>query len=108
VEKMIEKAISRPESEGKNKMVLSIANIMKMAYLAWNKDAVSDDLILDDLKELSKGQLSLPEGTVLTKLDFRTPPPGSRGKGTSSNNNSQKGKKQGGKKNHGKKNNHKR
>lgn len=108
VEKMIEKAISRPESEEKNKMVLSIANFMKMAYLAWNKDSVSDDLILDDLKELSKGQLSLPEGTVLTKLDFRTPPPGSRGKGTSSNNNSQKGKKQGGKKNHGKKNNHKR
>ena len=78
VEKMIDKAKAMPESAEKEKMVLSIANFMKMAYVTWNKDSVADDLILHDLRELSKETLILPETTVLTKLDFKTPPPGSR------------------------------
>lgn len=80
VEEMIEKAKSMENEEAKQKMTLAIANFMKMAYLSWNKDAVSDEHILEDLKELSRGQLSLPADTVLTKLDFKTPPPGNRGK----------------------------
>ena len=66
-------------------MMLGIANFMKMAYLTWNKDAVTDDQILTDLKTLSNGELELPADTVLTKLDFKTPPPGSRTKSGSSN-----------------------
>lgn len=109
VEKMIEKAIVRPDGDEKNKMVLAIANFMKMAYISWNKDAVSDDLILDDLSQLSEGLLRLPEDTVLTKLDFRTPPPGNRGKAPSSTGGGQRPRKQsnsggGGKRNQGKKN----
>ena len=40
--------------------MLGIANFMKMAYLTWNKDAVTDDQILTDLKTLSNGELELP------------------------------------------------
>src|SRR5690606_13100095 len=81
VESMIEKALAMPEgSEARQKMAISIANFMKMAYITWNKDSVQDDHIIHDLIELSKGQLSLPLDTVLTKLDFKTPPPGSRTK----------------------------
>jgi len=80
-ERMIEKAISMPEgSESRQKMALAIANFMKMAYVTWNKDSVQDDQIIHDLIELSRGKLSLPLDTVLTKLEFKTPPPGSRTK----------------------------
>ncbi|MFD2743926.1 MULTISPECIES: DUF4290 domain-containing protein [Sphingobacterium] len=83
VEDMISKAIAQPEPEYTDRMALSIANFMKMAYLSWNKDSVSDEHIIQDLKELSKGALVLPADTVLTKLDFKSAPPGSRTKSTS-------------------------
>jgi len=81
-ERMIEKAAGLPDgSEARQNMTLAIANFMKMAYVTWNKDSVQDDQIIHDLIELSRGRLSLPLDTVLTKLDFKTPPPGSRTKG---------------------------
>ncbi|MEJ5056258.1 DUF4290 domain-containing protein [Sphingobacterium sp. MYb382] len=78
VERMIEKAKTAPTEETQHKMALAIANFMKMAYMTWNKDSVQDDHIIHDLIELSAGKLSLPLDTVLTKVDFKTPPPGSR------------------------------
>lgn len=84
VEKMISKAVSSSTEETRLKMATSIANFMKMAYSTWNKDSVTDQHIIQDLSDLSGGILRLPEDTVLTKLDFRTPPPGSRAKGTNS------------------------
>ena len=96
VEEMIKKAVAIGEGETKRKMTLGIANFMKMAYLTWNKDAVTDEQILTDLKTLSNGELGLPADTVLTKLDFKTPPPGSRTKSGGSN--QQQNKQQNGKK----------
>ncbi|MGO1245013.1 DUF4290 domain-containing protein [Sphingobacterium sp. JB170] len=93
VERMIEKALAMPSPENRERMALSIANFMKMAYMTWNKDSVQDEHIIQDLKEVSKGQLTLPADTVLTKLDFKTPPPGNRMKSSSSsstNNNNQR------------------
>lgn len=86
VEKMIAKAMAIPTDEGKLKIATSIANFMKMAYSTWNKDSVTDQHIIQDLSDLSGGVLRLPEDTVLTKLDFRTPPPGSRSKVTNTTN----------------------
>ena len=95
VEDMIKKTLNISNPEAKLKMTLSIANFMKMAYLTWNKDTVSDDQILQDLRTLSNGELALPSDTVLTKLDFKTPPPGNRVKTSgSSNNNQQQNKSQ--------------
>lgn len=98
VEQMINKAVGISDGETKLKMTVGIANFMKMAYLTWNKDAVADEQILTDLKTLSNGELELPADTVLTKLDFKTPPPGNR---TKSGNgiNQQQNKQQSGKKN---------
>src|SRR5690606_17154395 len=83
IETMIERARMINDPEKKQSMTLSIANFMKMAYLTWNKDAVEDDFIISDLKELSNGELQLSPDVSLTKLDFKTPPPGSRSKGGS-------------------------
>lgn len=81
VERMIEKAVAMPNADNRHKMAISIANFMKMAYVTWNKDFVQDDHIIQDLAELSGNVLLLPADTVLTKLDFKTPPPGNRSKG---------------------------
>src|SRR5690606_8607617 len=64
--------------ERKEQMVVSIANFMKMAYVTWNKDAVTDDTILNDLKELANGELTIPDNLTLTKVEFKSPPPGNR------------------------------
>lgn len=91
VEDMIQKAVAVTNDETKAKLTLGIANFMKMAYLTWNKDSVNDIQIVEDLKELSKGELILPSDVVLTKLDFRTPPPGSRVKTAQNTNTNTKG-----------------
>ena len=74
-------------------MVQSIANFMKMAYVTWNKDNVSDDTIIKDLKYLSGGLLSLDEGVNLAKVEFRAQNPrqnnnnNNRGRSNNNNNN---------------------
>ncbi len=74
VELMIEKAKSiENEPERKTSMVASIANFMKMSYVTWNKDSVSDESIVNDLKILSQGELVLEEGINLNKVEVRNP-----------------------------------
>jgi hypothetical protein len=86
VENLIEKAMREENAEIKKAMVQSIANFMKMAYVTWNKDNVSDDTIIKDLKYLSGGLLSLDEGVNLAKVEFRAQNP------RQSNNNNNRGR----------------
>lgn len=106
IELMIDKAKKLPESERKENMVQSMANFMKMAYMTWNKDTVSDEHIIDDLKELSKNELTISEDISLTKVEFKTPPPGSRTRTSSSTQHNQNNK--GGRQQKGQNNNRKR
>ena len=78
VEKMIDAAKRIENAERKEQMVISIANFMKMAYVTWNKDSVTDDTILSDLKELANGELTVPDNLTLTKVEFKSQPPGNR------------------------------
>lgn len=75
IELMIDKAKSIDEPVRKQHMVQSIANFMKMAYVQWNKDSVSDDSILSDLNELSRGELKLEDNINLNKVEYRAPVP---------------------------------
>jgi len=56
------------EMEGEEKEIMTelLANHMKKSYLAWNKDAVEDGKILQDLKEMSKGKLVVNSDVQLT------------------------------------------
>ncbi|PWS28544.1 DUF4290 domain-containing protein [Pedobacter yonginense] len=93
VEVLIEKAMREENPEQKKAMVQGIANFMKMAYVTWNKDNVSDDTIIKDLKYLSGGLLSLDEGVNLAKVEFRAQNPrqnnsnNNRGRTNNNNNN---------------------
>lgn len=70
VELMIKRAKEITEDDKKQHMVNSIANFMKMAYVVWNKDHVSDEQIISDLKELSNGELDV-SNVVLNKVDLK-------------------------------------
>lgn len=89
VELMIAKAKLIEEPDRRRHMTQSIANFMKMAYVQWNKDSVSDESIISDLTALSGGELRLDENTNLNKVEYRTAPPAqnNNNRGRSQNNN---------------------
>ena len=69
VKSLIEKAILMEDGPIKDGFVETIAGFMKMAYKNWNKEHyVSDEIVLEDLKAMSKGQLVLSENASLDTL----------------------------------------
>ncbi len=67
IELLIEKVISIEDEEKKNSLVEVIANHMKKSYVHWNKNYVNDDVIIAQLKEISKGKLNVPENLRLNR-----------------------------------------
>lgn len=51
---------AEPGSELQKKLACELADVMKRNYLIWNKDQVSDQHIVDDLYNLSRGRVDLP------------------------------------------------
>ena len=68
IELMIDEAVKMEDQELKSKLVIAIANQMKKSYVNWNLDTVEDEIILNQLTQLSKSKLSVPEGTELSKF----------------------------------------
>ncbi len=69
VQKLIAKAISMEEGEKKNGFVQVIGSYMKLAYRTWSREHyVSDDIIIEDLENLSDGKLRLIEDAPLDNL----------------------------------------
>ena len=86
IELMIEKAKSIEEPERKQHMVQAIANFMKMAYVQWNKDSVADEIILNDLRDMSRGELKLEDNVNLNKVEFRSSNPNQNNRNKNQNN----------------------
>lgn len=61
IEKVIRYASELPEGEEKEYLTEVVANLMKRSYITWNKDSVSDELIKEQLAELSGGKLILKD-----------------------------------------------
>ncbi len=59
VELMIAKAIEMEDPEEKAAAVNYIARLMKTFYVTWNKEVVDDEVIIEHLRKLSDGKLSL-------------------------------------------------
>jgi hypothetical protein len=96
VEKMIREAIALDEGEDKHRVVESIANFMKMSYLTWNRDTVSDELIREQLKELSGGRLELGEEVKLSTRFVDLQESGKKANPRMQQNNNRQGKKRNG------------
>jgi hypothetical protein len=61
IERLIEKASGMKAGEEKTAFIEALANLMKKSYLIWNRNTVDDRVIIQELEELSKGKLKVPE-----------------------------------------------
>ncbi|MCC6369478.1 MAG: DUF4290 domain-containing protein [Bacteroidia bacterium] len=80
IEDIIKRAREFPEGAERNELTRQIANHLKKSYYNWNKDTITDDIILKNLSELSAGELKIDGGTQLSSH--------SELRGTTGNNNS--------------------
>lgn len=67
IEQLIHKAAELEEGEEKNKLIMLTLNHMKKSYLNWNRNQVNDDLIFNNMKELSVGKIEIPDDIKLTE-----------------------------------------
>ncbi len=65
IEQLIQTAVDMEQGEEKEELIRVIANHMKKLFLTWNKDSVTDDVIFNDLKELSGGKLDVEKDLKL-------------------------------------------
>ncbi len=94
---LMEKAIAMEEGPIKQSFVEVIGSFMKLAYKNWNREHyVSDEIILEDLHSLSKGQLKVEENRSLDSLTsaVRNKPQRRRPNNSKSSNNNNRGRRQ--------------
>lgn len=65
LERMIEKVSTMPEGEERTALEGQLAECMKRNYLAWNRDTVSDDVIIEQMDNMSGGRIRIAAGTEI-------------------------------------------
>jgi len=64
IEDLIDKAVAMEDGPERTRLIQLMANHMKKSILTWNRDAVDDIKIYDDLRTLSNGKIDVNEDTV--------------------------------------------
>jgi len=59
IEKLLQEVVEIKDDEERQKATVSMANVMKRAYVVWNQNSVKDEVIASDLQKLTKGKLKL-------------------------------------------------
>jgi hypothetical protein len=76
IQDMVLKIADMEEGAERDELIFLVSNYMKASYLAWNRDTVSDDLIMGQLDDLSMGKVQLPEDMqLLDSGDLLLPKP---------------------------------
>ena len=68
IELMINAASAMEDGEEKEYFTNLIVNQMKKSYVTWNRGQVPDEVIIGDLKLLSKGKLKITEGVKILEV----------------------------------------
>ena len=68
IQNMAEALAQKPQNEERDEMVKALAYYMRKQYLIWNKDAVSDQTIFADMKNLTEGRLQVPDGFKMDEV----------------------------------------
>lgn len=68
IEYLVDKACKMEEGSDKQEFTLILANMMKRFYYVWNKETIADEVIINDLLELSKNKLSIARDTKLDEI----------------------------------------
>jgi hypothetical protein len=72
LEALIEKALAEKDPEKKQGFTQAIGYYMKLAYTNWHREPVHDDMIKNELAELTKGELQYETGGYRVYFDTRT------------------------------------
>ncbi|NEM97379.1 DUF4290 domain-containing protein [Pontibacter burrus] len=59
VELLIKRATELEDEKEREAAIISIGKLMKTLYRSYNKDSITDDVILNDIRQLSKGKLNM-------------------------------------------------
>ncbi len=98
IEVMIDAAIKLEEGPEKEYLTNLIVNQMKKSYVTWNRNQVSDEIIISDLNLLSGGKLKITEGVKILEIKELLPQPRRKqqhGKSHGKQQNKQYGRKKG-------------
>lgn len=61
IEELIAYARTIEKEDERQALTHMIANLMKRSYLNYNRDSVNEEMIIDQLREMSKGELKLED-----------------------------------------------
>ncbi len=75
IELMIKAACDLEEGEEKEYLTTLIVNQMKKSYITWNRSQVPDEVIINDMKLLSRGRLKMTEGVRILEVRELMPQP---------------------------------
>lgn len=68
IELMIAAACEKEDGEEKEYLTSLILNQMKKSYVTWNRSQVADEVIINDMKVISKGRLKVTEGVKILEV----------------------------------------
>jgi hypothetical protein len=68
IEMMIHSASEMEDGEEKEFFTNLIVNQMKKAYITWNRAQVADEVIIGDMKLLSRGKLKITDGVKILEV----------------------------------------
>jgi hypothetical protein len=74
IELMIDAASEMNEGSEKEYLTTLIVNQMKKSYITWNRGQVADEVIIGDMKMLSRGKLRMTEGVRILEVRELIPP----------------------------------
>lgn len=74
IELLIDAACELDEGDQKEYLTTLIVNQMKKAYITWNRGQVADEVIIGDMKILSKGKLKMTDGVKILEVRDLIPP----------------------------------
>jgi hypothetical protein len=72
VELLIQRATELEDDKEREAATISIGKLMKTLYRSYNKDSITDDVILSDIQQISKGKLNLDPSMVESNSLFES------------------------------------
>lgn len=68
VEKLVKRAVATEDPDKQAAFTQCIGNFMKLVYQNWNKETVNDDIIKNDIRLMSQGQLQVTDDQDINSL----------------------------------------
>ncbi len=66
---VIDKALAETDQEKRKGFTQSIAYYMKLAYTNWHKEPIHDDMIREELSEITNGELNVGDASIKIRFD---------------------------------------